>query len=457
MDEKNEPTERPLVSIIVPIYNTEEYLEECLDCLVNQTLQNIEIICINDATEDNSMEIVQKFAKNSNKIKIIENEVNKGLSATRNIGIGSVNGEYISFFDSDDIIEKTAFEKLYNEAKEHDQDVIVYNIKRFNDEGEEWFEILQKKSNISEYAEKTDLLKNSELIYSTTSCNKFIKTDYLKRIDHKFIENILFEDIPFTTKLLLNTDSIGIYPDVIYYWRVRDKSITQTNSNVKNLNDRVFVSKYILNYVDEEADEKYKPLKKTIYKKLLEHDFSLFINELDVGDEEFKETLISEIVPLIKTFPKESFDDIGELEKAKYNLLIKEDIENIIHIVKYEKTNKEITNAKIKQKNAEIKQLRIRKEEIRARKEEIRARKEEIRKEKNEIIRQKNAEIKQLRIRKEEIRARKEEIRKEKNETIRELRERNKKQREEIKELKSTKGWMKYKTANLYERGKNKL
>jgi glycosyltransferase involved in cell wall biosynthesis len=144
MDEKNEPTERPLVSIIVPIYNTEEYLEECLDCLVNQTLQNIEIICINDATEDNSMEIVQKFAKNSNKIKIIENEVNKGLSATRNIGIGSVNGEYISFFDSDDIIEKTAFEKLYNEAKEHDQDVIVYNIKRFNDEGEEWFEILQK-------------------------------------------------------------------------------------------------------------------------------------------------------------------------------------------------------------------------------------------------------------------------------------------------------------------------
>ena len=151
---------------------------------------------------------------------------------------------------------------------------------------------------------------------------------------------------------------------------------------------------------------------------MLEHDFSLFINELDVGDEEFKETLISEIVPLIKTFPKESFDDIGELEKAKYNLLIKEDIENIIHIVKYEKTNKEITNAKIKQKNAEIKQLRIRKEEIRARKEEIR---------------------------------------KEKNETIRELRERNKKQREEIKELKSTKGWMKYKTANLYERGKNKL
>ena len=436
MEENLESMEKPFVSIIVPVYNTEEYLEECLNCLVNQTLENIEIICINDATEDNSMEIVHNFAKNDNRIRIIENEENKGLSATRNIGMDAVSGEYTVFFDSDDAIEKTAFEKLYNEAKEHEQDVIVYNFKRFNDQGVEWFEILQKKSNISEYIEKTDILKNSELIYTTTAWNKFIKTDYLKKINLKFIENILFEDIPFITKLFCNTDSIGIYPDVIYYWRVRDKSITQTNSNVKNLKDRVYVSKYILNYVDEEVDEKYKPLKKTIYKKLLEHDFSLFIDELDIADDKFKETLISEIIPFIKTFPKESFDDIDELTKAKYNLLIKEDMENITHIVKYEKLNKKITDAKIKEKNAEIRKLRIRKEEIR---------------------KEKNAKNKELRIKKEEIRARKEEIRKEKNATIRKLREQNKKQQEEIKELKTTKGWIKYKRNNLYERGKNKL
>lgn len=436
MEENLESKEKPFVSIIVPVYNTEEYLEECLNCLVNQTLENIEIICINDATEDNSMEIVHNFAKNDNRIRIIENEENKGLSATRNIGMDALSGEYTVFFDSDDAIEKTAFEKLYNEAKEHEQDVIVYNFKRFNDQGAEWFEILQKKSNISEYIEKTDILKNSELIYTTTAWNKFIKTDYLKKINLKFIENILFEDIPFITKLFCNTDSIGIYPDVIYYWRVRDKSITQTNSNVKNLKDRVYVSKYILNYVDEEVDEKYKPLKKTIYKKLLEHDFSLFIDELDIADDKFKETLISEIIPFIKTFPKESFDDIDELTKAKYNLLIKEDMENITHIVKYEKLNKKITDAKIKEKNAEIIKLRIRKEEIR---------------------KEKNAKIKELRIKKEEIRARKDEIRKEKNATIRKLREQNKKQQEEIKELKTTKGWIKYKRNNLYERGKNKL
>ena len=169
---------------------------------------------------------------------------------------------------------------------------------------------------------------------------------------------------------------------------------------------------------------------------MLEHDFSLFINELDIADEEFKETLKSEIIPFIKTFPKESFDDIDELTKAKYNLLFKEDMENITHIVKYEKVNKKITDEKIKEKNAKIRKLRIRKEEIR--------------KEKNAKIKQKNDEIRKLRIRKEEIR-------KEKNAKIRELREINKKQREEIKELKTTKGWLKYKRNNLYERGKNKL
>ena len=98
MEENLESMEKPFVSIIVPVYNTEEYLEECLNCLVNQTLENIEIICINDATEDNSMEIVRNFAKKDNRIRIIENEENKGLSATRNIGIDSRTGEYTVLF-----------------------------------------------------------------------------------------------------------------------------------------------------------------------------------------------------------------------------------------------------------------------------------------------------------------------------------------------------------------------
>ncbi|WP_325192869.1 glycosyltransferase [Methanobrevibacter ruminantium] len=437
MDIEKEAIEKPLVSIIVPVYNTEEYLEECLDCLVNQTLQNIEIICINDASTDNSLEIVNDFSQNDERIKVMNNETNQGPSITRNIGIKAAKGEYIVFFDSDDIIETDAYEKLYNEAKEHAQDMIIYNFKRFDDNGVEWFETLQKNSNIDEYVERTNILEHPELIWNTTSCNKFIKRDLLIKNDLRFLEKRLFEDLLFSTQVQCLTDSIGIYPEVVYKWRFRakgNKSISQSNENIKNLKDRIFISNEIIALLKE--NEKYKPLLPHLYKKLLKHDFIIFINQLDIADDEFKETLISEIVPLIETFPMESFDDIGELSKAKYNLLLKEDFENIILIVKYEKSTNQITNAKIKEKNAEIRQLRIKKEEIR---------------------KEKNAEIRQLRIKKEEIRARKEEIRKEKNAKIKELKQKNREQREEIKELKSTKGWMKYKKNNLFERGKNKF
>ena len=426
MEEKKESMEKPLVSIVVPIYNIEEYLEECLNCLVNQTLKNIEIICVNDASTDNSLEILNGFSQNDERIKVINNETNQGLSITRNNGLKAAKGEYIAFIDSDDLIETDAYEKLYNEAKEHGQDMIVYNFKRFDDGGVEWFEIVQQNSNIDEYVEKTNIIEHPELIWNTIATNKLIKRDLLIKNDLRFLENRLYEDLLFSTQVQCLADSIGIYPDVIYKWRLRvkgSKSISQGNENIKNLKDRIFITNEIIDYLNE--NEKFKPLIPHLYKKLLKHDFILFINQLDIANEEFEETLKSEIIPFIKTFPEELFDDIDELAKAKYNLLIKEDIENIIHIVKYEKTNKEIVNAKIREKNATIKDLRIRKEEIRARKEEIRARKEEIRREKNA--------------------------------TIKELREKNKQQREEIKELKSTKGWMKYKTNNLYERGKSKF
>ena len=106
MEENLESMEKPFVSIIVPVYNTEEYLEECLNCLVNQTLENIEIICINDASTDNSLKILNDFSKNDDRIIIISNETNQGLSITRNRGIKAAKGEYIVFFDSDDLIEK---------------------------------------------------------------------------------------------------------------------------------------------------------------------------------------------------------------------------------------------------------------------------------------------------------------------------------------------------------------
>jgi glycosyltransferase involved in cell wall biosynthesis len=116
----------PLVSIIIPVYNTEEYLDECLDSCINQTYTNLEIICINDGSTDNSLQILEKYAKTDKRIKVIDKK-NEGVGTARNIGIDSALGEWVTFLDSDDFFELDGIESLVNSSFSNDADMIIGN------------------------------------------------------------------------------------------------------------------------------------------------------------------------------------------------------------------------------------------------------------------------------------------------------------------------------------------
>ena len=115
---------KPKISVIVPIYNVEEYLEKCLDSLVNQTLKDIEIILINDGSPDNSEAIVKKYLKKYKEKIIYHKKENEGQGIARNYGIKLAKGEFISFVDSDDYIDLTMLEKLYNKAIKENSDIV---------------------------------------------------------------------------------------------------------------------------------------------------------------------------------------------------------------------------------------------------------------------------------------------------------------------------------------------
>ena len=121
----------PAISVIVPIYNVEPYLSQCLDSIISQTLADIEIICVNDGSTDNSLQILQKYAAQDNRIKII-NQPNQGLSAARNSGIDVATGEFIGFVDSDDYIAPDFYETLYTVAKKYKANIAASNIIKFN-------------------------------------------------------------------------------------------------------------------------------------------------------------------------------------------------------------------------------------------------------------------------------------------------------------------------------------
>lgn len=213
------------VSVIVPVYNVEDYLERCLDSLVNQTLDDIEIIVVNDGSPDNSQAIIERYEKNyPNKVKGYIKE-NGGLSDARNFGMPYATGEYVAFVDSDDYVDLTMYEKLYNEAKEKDSEVVVCGYFKV-DEKEKTMKSAQI-GNMEFYDQNPRERKEILEINAPYAWNKLVKRDLLERTKIQFPKGLLFEDICTMYPLLASANKVSKVNEELYYYIVeREGSIT---------------------------------------------------------------------------------------------------------------------------------------------------------------------------------------------------------------------------------------
>ena len=188
------------ISVIVPVYNVEEYLDKCLDSLVNQTLKDIEIIVVNDGSPDNSQKIIDKYVKKYKNVKAYTKK-NGGLSDARNYGLTKAKGEYIAFIDSDDYTDITMLEKMYQKAKNKKLDIVVCDCYKVypNNENQE---ILISNLKYSE-----DNVKNY-LLAPPMAWNRLYKKEIFDNI--KFVKGIYYEDLECTPKLVKYTNKIAL-------------------------------------------------------------------------------------------------------------------------------------------------------------------------------------------------------------------------------------------------------
>ena len=124
--------ENPKISVIIPVYNVEKYLRECLNSVINQTMEDIEIICVNDGSTDGSLDILKEYANNDNRLKIVDKK-NTGLGPSRNVGLDYISGEYVMFLDSDDMLRNNACEIAYEKIKESNSDILSFGWHVFTD------------------------------------------------------------------------------------------------------------------------------------------------------------------------------------------------------------------------------------------------------------------------------------------------------------------------------------
>ncbi|MDO5437296.1 MAG: glycosyltransferase family 2 protein [bacterium] len=222
------------VSVIVPVYNTGKYLERCLESIVFQTLNDIEIIIVNDGSVDNSAKIIEKFLPDKRVIYI--KQENKGQGAARNKGLGFAKGEYISFIDSDDYIDNDFLEKLYKAAERNQADIAASSIIRKRETFEKW-RILYEKTSVKE--DLNEIFKAVNYPDQSYVWNKLYKKSFLDSINFKFEENVYYEDVTALSYILLNCKKLVCVSDTNYYYMVNDgNSIVKGKKTVKKETDR---------------------------------------------------------------------------------------------------------------------------------------------------------------------------------------------------------------------------
>lgn len=232
-------TGEPIVSVIIPVYNTEMWLEECLESVVHQTLQDIEIICVNDGSTDRSLEILRIYAESDSRVRIVCQE-NKGLSEARNTGVRAASGEYLYFMDSDDTLEPNALEICVDDMNRRDLEYICFNMAAFGNDPEcakfagdinhRYFKRTLDDSKVFTGPELFAELRQQEGYISPAQSCMMRRSAFLEH-DLWFHPGILHEDEPWMLTVLMSLKRCGCVNRILYMYRIRGNSITQTSAS----------------------------------------------------------------------------------------------------------------------------------------------------------------------------------------------------------------------------------
>lgn len=232
----------PLTTIVVPIYNVEDYLAEFLASAVVQTYANLEVLVVDDGSPDRSIDIARRWARLDRRIRIIR-KPNGGLGSARNVGIDAAHGEYITFADSDDTLTPDAIRVMVSSLQRSGSDFVVGTMRR--EQGSRRWTPKWAQSAHREDRFGITIENHPEILLDVFACNKLWRTDFFREHIGGFPEGIAYEDQEPSVKSYLNARRFDVIRDPVYYWKIRDdgSSITQQKATISNLSDRLEVTK----------------------------------------------------------------------------------------------------------------------------------------------------------------------------------------------------------------------
>ena len=259
----------PKVSIIIPVYNTEQYIEKCLNSILDQSYDDYEIIIVNDGSTDNSIKIIDNYVKKYNQKIFAYTKKNEGVSIARNFGVEKSSGEFITFVDSDDYIDKHMLEKMINKAESDNFDMVICNL----------LYIYPQKSVVGKNNINSDLITKSAIKENIINilpamCGKLVKKQLFEKL--KFKPDIWFEDVEIYFRMYPYLSKIGYVDELLYYYPQRATSITYTFN--EKLYDIVNMWDDIINYYKQ--NNFFEGYKNELEFSTVRYCFATFIKRL---------------------------------------------------------------------------------------------------------------------------------------------------------------------------------
>lgn len=242
---------RELISVIIPVYNVEKYIDRCVESVINQTYKNLEIILVDDGSSDMSLHLCNKWEKEDKRVKVLSKE-NGGASTARNAGIDSARGNYIMFVDSDDYVSEIICESLYIKLKQQQADIAICRMEKIEKDRIYPTRLWDYSENMVVMNRRTALQEFFMDKIDCGPCHKLFSAEVIKQI--RFPEGVINEDFVFVYRVLLNANRIVFFSDILYHYCFRENSVTSSRFSKRQF-DRYYNCVEVYNEIKEKEPE----------------------------------------------------------------------------------------------------------------------------------------------------------------------------------------------------------
>ncbi|HEY7629406.1 MAG TPA: CDP-glycerol glycerophosphotransferase family protein [Thermoleophilaceae bacterium] len=324
----------PLITVVVPIYNVEEYLAACLDSIAHQTHENLEVIMVNDGSTDGSAVIAEEYAARDSRFRLITQE-NGGLSRARNTGADAATGEFLAFVDSDDVIPRDAYELLITPLQETGSDFATGNVMRLMTTGLTPARFVAKVFERTRL--KTHVTKFRPLLVDRIVPNKLWRRSFWQAQGFRFPEGVVHEDIPVVLPAQLAARSVDVIADPVYLYRVRegsDLSITQRRLEMGALTARVDAVEHARDYF---AEKGAKRVKRWYEESVVAEDLRYYLDVLDGATDEYRELFLDRVNGFLDGASRGIYDDLSAMNRLKWWLVRHRRMPELLEVLRFQK------------------------------------------------------------------------------------------------------------------------